>query len=118
MSGAAGRVDDDNATRVFKCKVCGIVKDTQSKINMHMTFRVSAGEVSHVEFVKHEAMLHRRRLQVSNEMMADDEVVSDDHVIIRTSDVLEMRRPQHRADPVGETRRVGEGEVNSSRNFV
>ena len=63
-------------------------------------------------------MLHRRRLQVSNEMMADDEVGSDDHVIIRTCDVLEMRRPQHRADPVGETRRVGEGEVNSSRNFV
>ena len=50
--------------------------------------------------------------------MADDEVGLDgDHVIIRTCDVLEMRRRQHRPDPVGETRRVGEGDVNS-RNFV
>ena len=50
--------------------------------------------------------------------MADDEVGLDgDHVIIRTCDVLEMRRRQHRPDPVGETRRVGDGDVNS-RNFV
>ena len=79
--------------------------------------RINAGDVSHVEFVRHETMLHRRRQQVSNEMMADDEFNSDDHVIIRTCDVLEMRRPQHRADPVGETRRVGEGEENK-RIFV
>ena len=42
---------------------------------------------------------------------------TDDYVIIRTSDVVEMRRPEHRADPVGETRLVGEGEMNS-RNFL
>ena len=117
MSGAAGRVDDDNATRVFKCKVCGIVKDSERKMNQHMAYRVNICDVSHVEFIKHETMLHRQRLQASNEMMADDEVGSDDHVIIRTSDVLEIRRPQHRANPVGETRRVGKGEMNS-RNFV
>ena len=112
MSGAAGRVDDDNATRVFKCKVCGIVKKSERNIKQHMTYRINIGDVSHVEFVQHETMLHRRRLQVSNEMMADD-VGSDDHVIIGTCDVLEMRRPQHRADPVGETLSVGEGEINS-----
>ena len=55
---------------------------------------------------------------VASSAMADGEVgLNDDHVIIRTSDMLEMRRPQHRADPVGETRRVGEGELDS-RNFV
>ena len=62
-------------------------------------------------------MLLRRRLQISNEM-ADGEVGLDvDHLIIRTCDVLKMWRRQHRADIVGETRRVGEGDVNS-RNFV
>ena len=80
MSGAAGGIDDDNATRVFKCKVCGIVKDSEYKINQHMSYRINAGDVSHVECVKHETMLHRRRLQISNEIMADDEVGLDvDH---------------------------------------
>ena len=82
-----------------------------------MAYRINIGDVPHAEFVKHETMLHRQRLQVSNAMTADEEGGSDDHVIIRTCDVLEMRRPQHRADPVGETRRVGEGEENN-RNFV
>ena len=82
-----------------------------------MAYRIDIGDVSHAEFVKHETMLHRQRLQVSNAMTADEEDDSDDHVIIRTCDVLEMRRPQHRADPVGETRRVGEGEENK-RIFV
>ena len=82
-----------------------------------MSYIINAGDVSHVECVQHETMLHRRRLQISNEM-ADDEVGLDgDHVIIRTCDVLEMRRPQHRADSVGETRCVGESEMNS-RSFV
>ena len=112
MSGAAGRVDDDNATRVFKCKVCGIVKHSERNIKQHMAYRINIGDVPHAEFVKHETMLLCQRQQVSNAMTADEEGGSDDHVIIRTCDVLEMRRPQHRADPVGETRRVGEGEEN------
>ena len=119
MSGAAGGVDDDIATRVFKCKVCGKVKDSEYKINHHTSYRVDSSETSHVdsEYVRRQTMLLRRRRQILNEL-ADGEVsLNDYHVIIRTSVVLEIRRPQHRADPVGETRRVGEGEMNS-RNFV
>ena len=72
MLGAAGRVDDDNATRVFKCKVCGIVKNSERNIKQHMAYRINIGDVSHVEFVKHETMLprHRQRLHVSNAMTA------------------------------------------------
>ena len=117
MSGAAGRVDDDNASRVFKCKGSGIVKHSERNIKQHMAYRINIGDVSHVEFVKYETMLLRQRLEASNALTADEEGGSDDHVIVRTCDVLEMRRPQHRADPVGETRRVGEGEENK-RIFV
>ena len=84
MSGAAGRVDDDNATRVFKCKVCGIVKNSERNVNQHMTYRINIGDVAHVEFVKHETMLHRQRLEASNALTADEEGGSDDHVIVRT----------------------------------
>ena len=73
MSGAAGGVDDDIATRVFKCKVCGIVKDSEYKINYHMLYRVNSGETSHVEYVRWETMLLRRRRQILNEL-ADGEV--------------------------------------------
>ena len=58
-----------------------------------MSYIINAGDVSHVKCVKHETMLHRpsRRLQISTEIMADDEVGLDgDHVIVRTCDVLEM----------------------------
>ena len=70
MSGAAGGVDDDIATRAFECKVCGIVKDSEYKINHPMLYRVNSGETSHVELL-------RRRLQILKEM-ADGEVGLND----------------------------------------
>ena len=73
MSGAAGGVDDDIATRVFKCNVCGIVKDSEYKINQHTSYRVNSSETSHVEYVRQETMLLRRRRQILNEL-ADSEV--------------------------------------------
>ena len=73
MSGAAGGVDDDIATRVFKCNVCGIVKYSEYKINHHMSYRVNSSEASHVEYVRRETMLLRRRRQILNEL-ADGEV--------------------------------------------
>ena len=68
MSGAAGGVDDDIATRVFKCNVCGIVKDSEYKINHHMSYRVNSSETSLVEYVRRETMLFRRRRQILNEL--------------------------------------------------
>ena len=77
MSGAAGGVDDDIATRVFKCNVCGIVEYSEYKINHHMAYRVNSSETSHVEYVRQETMLLRWRRQILNEM-ADGEVVLSD----------------------------------------
>ena len=79
MSGAAGGVDDDIATRVFKCNlnVCGIVKYSEYKINHHMLYRVNSSETSHVECVRRETMLLRRRRQILNELVDGEVGLSD-----------------------------------------
>ena len=77
MSGAAGGVDDDIATRVFKCNFCGIVKDSEYKINHHMAYRVNSSETSHVEYVRRETMLLRRRRQILNELANGEVDLSD-----------------------------------------
>ena len=119
MSGAAGGVDDDIATRVFKCNVCGLAKYSEYKINHHMSYRVNSSETSHVEYVRRETMLLRRRRQILNEL-ADGEVGLSDRWLCdyknerccwnatASTPCRSCRR---------NTRRVGEGEMNS-RNFV
>ena len=79
MSGAAGGVDDDIATRVFKCNVCGImiVKYLEYKINHHTSYRVDSSETSHVECVRRETMLLRRRRQILNELANGEVGLSD-----------------------------------------
>ena len=77
MSGPAGGVDDDIAIRVFKCNVCGIVKYSEYKINHYMSYSVNSSETSHVEYVRRETMLLRRRRQIFNELANGEVGLSD-----------------------------------------